>query len=87
MEVDAYLKQWRRTAVNRVCEAFELVETEIERLGEKSDFYRKFHELPPAESDQRSQHAGRKAWHGSPVWPAETLAGSGSLCGVRLGQR
>jgi hypothetical protein len=52
MEVNAYLDQWRKTAVNRVCEAFELVkEAEVERFGEKSYFYRKSHGLPPAESD------------------------------------
>ena len=35
-EVGAYLEQWRRTAVNRVCEAFELVKkAEVKRFGEK----------------------------------------------------
>ena len=48
----AYLEQWRRAAVNRVCEAFELVKkAEVKRFGEKSYFYRKSHGLPPAESD------------------------------------
>jgi hypothetical protein len=51
-EVGAYLEQWRRAAVNRVCEAFELVKkAEVKRFGEKSYFYRKSHGLPPAESD------------------------------------
>jgi hypothetical protein len=35
-EVDSYLEKWRKVAVNRVCEAFELVkEAEMERFGEK----------------------------------------------------
>jgi hypothetical protein len=39
-------------AVNRVCEAFELVkEAEIERFGENSYFYRKMNGLSPADSD------------------------------------
>jgi hypothetical protein len=39
-------------AVNRVCEAFELVkEAEIQRFGDKSYFYRKINGLPPADSD------------------------------------
>ena len=51
-EVGAYLQQWRRTAVNRVCEAFERVKkAEVESFGEKSYFYRKSHGIPPAESD------------------------------------
>jgi hypothetical protein len=51
-EVGVYLEQWRKTAVNRVCEAFELVkEAEVERFGEKSYFYRKSHGLSPAETD------------------------------------
>ena len=51
-EVGAYLERWRKTAVNRVCEAFELVkEAEVKRFGEKSYFYRKSHRLSPAESD------------------------------------
>jgi len=51
-DVDAYLEQWRKTAVNRVCEAFERVKAaEVEGFREKSYFYRKSHGLPPAESD------------------------------------
>jgi len=51
-EVGAYLERWRKMAVNRVCEAFELVkEAEVKRFGEKSYFYRKSHRLSPAESD------------------------------------
>jgi hypothetical protein len=51
-DVDSYLEKWRRVAVNRVCEAFELVkETEMERFGEKSYFYRKKNGLSPADSD------------------------------------
>lgn len=51
-EVDLYLEKWRKVAVNRVCEAFELVkEAEIERFGEKSYFYRKMNGLSPADSD------------------------------------
>jgi hypothetical protein len=48
-EVDSYLEGWRRLAVNRVCEAFELVkEAEMEMFGEKSYFYRKMNGLSPA---------------------------------------
>ena len=51
-EVDSYFKKWRKVAVNRVCEAFEIVkETEMERFGEKSYFYRKMNGLSPADSD------------------------------------
>jgi len=51
-EVDSYLEKWRKVAVNRVCEAFELVKVaEVERLGEKSYFYRKMNGLSPADSD------------------------------------
>jgi hypothetical protein len=51
-EVGTYLEQWRRTAVNRVCKAFELVkEAEVERSRKKLYFYRKSHGLPPAEYD------------------------------------
>jgi hypothetical protein len=38
-EVDAYLEQWRKTAVNRVCEPFELVkEAEVEKFRKRSCF-------------------------------------------------
>ena len=38
--------------MNRVCEAFELVKkVEMERIGEKSYFYRKMNGLSPADSD------------------------------------
>ena len=51
-EVDSYLEKWRKVAMNRVCEAFELVkEAEMERFGEKSYFYRKMNGLSPADSD------------------------------------
>jgi len=51
-EVDSYLEKWREVAVNRVCEAFELVkEAEMERFGKKSYFYRKMNSLSPADSD------------------------------------
>jgi hypothetical protein len=51
-DVDLYLEKWRRAAVNRVREAFELVkEAEMERFGEKSYFYRKMNGLSPADSD------------------------------------
>jgi hypothetical protein len=51
-DVDAYLDRWRKAAVNRVCEAFELVkEAEMEKFGEKSYFYRKANGLPPADAD------------------------------------
>ena len=51
-EVGAYLDRWRKVAVNRVCEAFELVkEAEVERFGEKSYFYRRSRGLPPAKPD------------------------------------
>jgi hypothetical protein len=50
--VDSYLEKWRKVAVNRVYEAFELVkEAEMERFGEKSYFYRKMNGLSPADSD------------------------------------
>ena len=40
-DVDSYLGKWRKTAVNRVCEAFDLVkEAEMERFGEKSSTVR-----------------------------------------------
>jgi len=40
--VDAYLEKWRKAAVNRVCEVFQLVKrAEMEKFGEKSYFYRK----------------------------------------------
>jgi hypothetical protein len=58
-EVDSYLGKWRKTAVNRVCEAFNLVkEAEMERFGEKSYFYRKTNGLPPADSDDDPDTAG-----------------------------
>ena len=39
-EVDAYLEKWRKAAVNRVCEAFQLVkQAEMEKFGEKSYCY------------------------------------------------
>ena len=51
-DVDAYLEQWRKIAVNRMCEAFERVKkAEVESLGGKSYFYRKSHGLPPADRD------------------------------------
>ena len=51
-DVDAYLDRWRKAAVNRVCEAFELIkEAEMEKFGEKSYFYRKANGLPPADAD------------------------------------
>ena len=51
-DVDSYLDSWRKGAVNRVCEAFELVkEAEMEKFGEKSYFYRKANGLPPADAD------------------------------------
>ena len=51
-DVDSYLGKWRKTAVNRVCEAFELVkEAEMEKFGEKSYFYCKTNGLPSADSD------------------------------------
>ena len=40
--MDAYIEKWRKVAVNRVCEAFQLVkQAEMEKFGEKSYFYRK----------------------------------------------
>jgi hypothetical protein len=60
--VDSYLEKWRKTAVNRVCEAFELVkEAEMEKFGEKSYFYRKTKGLPPADSDDDPDPAGHDA--------------------------
>ena len=51
-EMDAYLEQWRKEAVNRVCEAFESVKKlEMEKFGDKSYFYRKANGLPPADAD------------------------------------
>ena len=51
VEVDSYLENWRKVAVNRVCEAFELVkEGEMKRFGKKSYFYRKMNGLSPADS-------------------------------------
>jgi hypothetical protein len=51
-DVDSYLGKWCKTAVNRVCKAFELVkEAEMESFGEKSYFYRKTNGLPLADSD------------------------------------
>ena len=58
-DVDSYLEKWRKTAVNRVCEAFELVkEAEMERFGEKSYFYRKTNGLPPVDSDDDPDISG-----------------------------
>jgi len=51
-DVDTFLEKWRKTAVNRVCEEFELVKrAEMEIFGTKSHFYRRANNLPPAESD------------------------------------
>jgi hypothetical protein len=51
--------KWRKTAVNRVCEAFELVKkAEMAKFGEKSYFYRKANGLPPADSDDDPDPAG-----------------------------
>src|SRR5437764_15091218 len=51
-DADAYLEKWRKAAVNRVCEAFELVkEAEMEKFGEKSYFYHKINGLPPSDAD------------------------------------
>jgi hypothetical protein len=58
-DVDSYLGKWRKTAVNRICEAFNLVkEAEIERFGKKSYFYRKTNGLPPADYDDDPDTAG-----------------------------
>jgi hypothetical protein len=52
-EVDPYLEEWCRVAVDRVCEALELVkEAEMERFSEKSYFCRKMNGLSPADSDE-----------------------------------
>jgi hypothetical protein len=51
-DMDTYLKKWRKTTVNRICEVFELVkEAKIEKFSKKSYFYRKANGLQPAESD------------------------------------
>jgi len=51
-DVDTFLEEWRKTAVNRVCEAFEVVKRgEMKIFGTKSYFYRKANNMPPAESD------------------------------------
>ena len=57
-EVDAYFDRWCKTAVNRVCEAFTLVkEAEMKKFGEKSYFYHKANDLPPADSDDNPDTA------------------------------
>jgi len=51
-DVDTFLEKWRKTAVNRVCEGFEVVKrAEMKIFGAKSYFYRKANNLPPADSD------------------------------------
>jgi hypothetical protein len=51
-DINTYLKKWRKTAVNRIYEAFELVKkAEIKKFDKKSYFYRKANGLQPAESD------------------------------------
>jgi hypothetical protein len=58
-EVGSYLEKWRMVAVNRVCEAFELVkEAEMERFGEKFYFDRKMNGLSPADSDDDPDPVG-----------------------------
>jgi hypothetical protein len=64
-DVDAYLDRWRKAAVNRVCEAFELVkETEMEKFGEKSYSYRKANGLPPADADDDPNPVNGTRAHG-----------------------
>jgi hypothetical protein len=59
-DVDTYLKKWRKTAINRIYEAFELVkEAEIKKFDEKSYFYRKANGLQPAESDDDPDSADK----------------------------
>jgi len=77
-EVGAYLDQWRKAAVNRVCEAFELVkEAEVERFGEKSYFYRRSRGLPPAkpddDPDSDSDENNEERTHGFEELEAESM--------------
>jgi hypothetical protein len=61
-DVDSYLEKWRKTAVIRVCEAFERVKkAEMKKFGEKSYLYRKANGLPPADSDDDPDSAGDDA--------------------------
>jgi hypothetical protein len=63
--MDSYLEKWRRVAVDRVCEAPELVkEAEMERFDEKSYFYRKMNGLSPADSDDPDLVGGDVHAHG-----------------------
>jgi len=51
IERDRYLAEWRRQAVIKVCETFELVkQAEQDRFGEKS-FFRESRGLSPADAD------------------------------------
>ena len=47
-----YINEWRKRAVNKVCEAFKIVkQAERDAFGEKSYFYRKERGLSPAVSN------------------------------------
>jgi hypothetical protein len=79
-DVDAYLDRWRKEAVNRVCEAFELVkETEMEEFGEKSYFYRKANGLPPAVADGDPDPVDDARGHGFEEEEEEEEGNAGAL--------
>jgi hypothetical protein len=91
-EVDAYLERWRRAAVNRVCETFELVrEAEMERFGDRSYFYRKSRGLPLAgpDDDPDAREGVEACAHGfeEPGVEVDADAGDSEATGGQAGRQ